>query len=595
MQQGDAELGKTVAITGVNSYFASTVLPKLEADPEIETIIGIDVTPWRGGFEKVTFHKEDIRSDKIADLLTGVDVLYHLAFIVGEIQDKEATRDININGSRNVFSACARNRVEKVIYTSSMTVYGSRPDNPIGITEELPVSRQGGNYYNSSKVEVEDLAMDFFKDHPRITLTILRAALLVGPGIDNMFSRLWSLKLAALPAGNTAHNQLIHEEDLGEALYLAYEKDVPGIYNVTADDAVPTRWCFRTAGAVVLSLPELLLKPLASAAFKLRVFPASGGWVRLSKYTVFGLSDKFKKATGWQPKYTSAQAFLTWIKARERDPDRRDDLYHAFLSWGSRKSALMRLFLTGLHAVFRFARLPAVRSSHPWMDPRKNSMSYLPINRRLEQPTSTALPPQVVFDFIERASTHVMMDTCGCRTAHHCQNFTNEIGCLFMGESALDMPVGASRKVTKEEALQHARKAISLGLIPLTGKVRVDNFLMMTPDRSRLLTVCFCCHCCCMMGFFKHIPPPQLDQVISPIEGLSVEVTETCVGCGTCIEYCVFEAISVEDGVAVHSDQCRGCGRCEINCPQNAVKISVSNPNVVEDVEKRIESHLEAY
>jgi UDP-glucose 4-epimerase len=595
MQQGDAELGKTVAITGVNSYFASTVLPKLEADPEIETIIGIDVTPWRGGFEKVTFHKEDIRSDKIADLLTGVDVLYHLAFIVGEIQDKEATRDININGSRNVFSACARNHVEKVIYTSSMTVYGSRPDNPIGITEELPVSRHDGNYYSSSKVEVEDLAMDFFKDHPRITLTILRAALLVGPGIDNMFSRLWSLKLAALPAGNTAHNQLIHEEDLGEALYLAYEKDVPGIYNVTADDAVPTRWCFRTAGAVVLSLPELLLKPLASAAFKLRVFPASGGWVRLSKYTVFGLSDKFKKATGWQPKYTSAQAFLTWIKARERDPDRRDDLYHAFLSWGSRKSALMRLFLTGLHAVFRFARLPAVRSSHPWMDPRKNSMSYLPINRRLEQPTSTALPPQVVFDFIERASTHVMMDTCGCRTAHHCQNFTNEIGCLFMGESALDMPVGASRKVTKEEALQHARKAISLGLIPLTGKVRVDNFLMMTPDRSRLLTVCFCCHCCCMMGFFKHIPPPQLDQVISPIEGLSVEVTETCVGCGTCIEYCVFEAISVEDGVAVHSDQCRGCGRCEINCPQNAVRISVSNPNVVEDVEKRIESHLEAY
>ena len=137
-------MGKTVAITGVNSYFASTVLPRLEADPEIECIIGIDVSPWRGGFEKVTFHKEDIRSDKIADLLTGVDILYHLAIIVGEIQDKEATRDINVNGSRNVFSACVRNHVEKVIYTSSMTVYGSRPDNPIGLTEEFPVSGQGG-------------------------------------------------------------------------------------------------------------------------------------------------------------------------------------------------------------------------------------------------------------------------------------------------------------------------------------------------------------------------------------------------------------------------------------------------------------------
>ena len=588
-------MGKTVAITGVNSYFASTVLPKLEADPEIERIIGIDVSPWKGGFEKVTFHKEDIRSDKIADLLTGVDVLYHLAFIVGEIQDKKATRDININGSRNVFSACVRNHVGKVIYTSSMTVYGSRPDNPIGLTEEFPVSGQGGNYYNSNKVEVEDLAMDFFKDHPETTLTILRAALLVGPGIDNMFSRLWSFKLTALPAGNTAHNQMIHEEDLGEALYLAHKQDVPGVYNVTADDAVPTRWCFRTAGAIVISLPEFVLRPIASLAFKLRVFPASGGWVRLSKYTVFGLSDKFKKATGWQPKYTSAQAFLTYVEARKRDSDRRDDLYHAFLSWGSRKSPLMRLFLKGLHAVFRLARVPGVRSSHPWMDPQKNSMSYLPINESLEQPESTALPPQVALDFIERASTHVIMDTCGCRTAHHCQNFTNQIGCLFMGESALDMPVGASRKVTREEALEHARKAIKLGLVPLAGKVRVDNFLMMTPDRDKLMTVCFCCHCCCMMGFFKHIPPAQLDQVISPIEGISVEVSENCVGCGTCVEYCVFEAITVEDGVAVHSDRCRACGRCVTNCPQNAVEISIDNPNFVGDVENRIESYLEEY
>jgi UDP-glucose 4-epimerase len=588
-------VGKTVAITGVNSYFASTVLPKLQADPEVERIVGIDVSPWRGGFEKVTFHKEDIRSDKIAELLGGVDVLYHLAFVVGEIQDKEATRDINVNGSRNVFSACVRNQVGKVIYTSSMTVYGSRPENPIGLSEAFPVSRQGGNYYNSSKVEVEDLALDFFKDHSRTILTILRAALLVGPGIDNMFSRLWSLKLAALPAGAAAHNQLIHEEDLGEALYLAYQKDVPGVYNVTADDAVPTRWCFRTAGAVVLPLPEFLLRPLASAAFKLRVFPVSGGWVGLSRYTVFGLSSKFKEATGWQPKYTSEQAFLSFLEARKRDPDRRDDLYHAFLSWGSRKSSLLRLFLEGLHAVFRLARVPVVRSSHPWMDPRKNSMSYLPINESLELPESTPLPSQVLFDFIERASTHVIMDTCGCRTAHHCQNFTNRIGCLFMGESALDMPVGASRKVTKEEALEHARKAIKLGLVPLTGKVRVDNFLMMTPDRSRLLTVCFCCHCCCMMGFYKHIPPAQLDQVISPIEGISVEVTDRCVGCGTCVDYCVFDAITIEDGVAVHSDRCRACGRCAANCPQHAVEISLRNPHFVEDVEKRIESYLEEY
>ena len=38
-------MGKTIAITGVNSYFASTLLPKLQADPEIEKIIGPQARP----------------------------------------------------------------------------------------------------------------------------------------------------------------------------------------------------------------------------------------------------------------------------------------------------------------------------------------------------------------------------------------------------------------------------------------------------------------------------------------------------------------------------------------------------------------------
>jgi UDP-glucose 4-epimerase len=588
-------MGKTVAITGVNSYFASTVLPRLQADPRVEQIIGVDVSPWKGGFDKVRFHKTDVRSDGIAEILKGVDVLYHLAFIVGEIHDKDRTHDINVNGSKNVFAACARNSVKKVIYTSSMTVYGSHENNPIGFTEESPLSRNEDNYYNTSKIEVEDFIADFRENHPEITVTVIRAGLLVGPKIENMFSQLWSLKVTALPMGNTTHNQFIHEEDLGEALYLAQREDIPGIFNVTADDAVTTKWCFKTAGTIVIPLPQSLLKPMANIGFRLGLFPAGGGWVTFSKYTVFGLSNEFKKATGWEPKYTSEQAFMTYIRGRERDPDRRDDLTHVFLSWGSRKSRLLRVFLRGLDAVFRLAKVPWIRSIHPWMDPKKNSMSYLPINESLAPPNSTVLPPQAAIDLIQKASIHVVMDTCGCRTAHHCESFTNSIGCLFMGESALEMPAGASRRITREQALEHARKAIGLGLVPMAGKVRVDNFLMMTPDRDRLLTVCFCCHCCCMMRYFRHIPTEQLDQILLPVEGLSVEVTDDCVGCGTCVEYCVFDAITIEDGVSVHNGQCRGCGRCETNCPQGAVKISIANPNVVADVEHRIESYLEEF
>ena len=57
-------MGKIIAVTGVNGYVASTLLPLLESDTEVESIIGIDVRPWRGGIKKVTFVREDIRSER---------------------------------------------------------------------------------------------------------------------------------------------------------------------------------------------------------------------------------------------------------------------------------------------------------------------------------------------------------------------------------------------------------------------------------------------------------------------------------------------------------------------------------------------------
>jgi UDP-glucose 4-epimerase len=256
--------------------------------------------------------------------------------------------------------------------------------------------------------------------------------------------------------------------------------------------------------------------------------------------------------------------------------------------------------------LFRLGKIPGLRSLHPWMNPTKNSMSYLPISYRREQPRSLAvneemtgahqeiLPPQIVHDFIDRANYHVIMDKCGCRLARECKHFTHEVGCLFMGETAARLPHGVSRKVTREDAHRHVDRAVGVGLVPMVGKVRVDNFIFLTPDRGKLLSVCFCCHCCCMMGALKHIPAKHLDQVMTPLEGVRVEVTGACVGCGKCVETCIFDAIAVENGKAVHSAQCRACGRCVTYCPEGAVKISIQNPETfARQAEQRIGAYVD--
>lgn len=581
-------MGKTIAITGINSYFAATLLPKLEADPGIDTVIGIDNAPWKGGYAKVKFFRDDIRSPKLADIIRGADTVFHMAFIVGEIRDKRATSDININGTKNVFDACVAAGVKKVVYTSSATVYGANIHNPLGITEDQMPFKHKDSYYNASKVDVEKLVADYTKKYSDIIFTTIRAALLFGPGINNMFSKLFSMKISALPPG-IAYNQYIHEEDLGDALYLAFTRDLPGIYNVGADDAISTISAFKQAGVIVVPIPAFLLKWLATIGFFLRIFPAGGGWVTLGRYTIFMNCDKFKAATGWCPGWTSEATFSDFLKSRE--PDAPDNITQSILSWVFASGPRTRPTMAVLH-LFKLGKIPGLRRLIPWMDPKKNSMTYLPINESLGEMTQQILPMKVVHDFIDKSDIHVIMDRCGCRLARKCQHFTNEIGCLFMGETALHLPHGVSRRVSREVAHAHVERAAEVGLVPITGKIRVDNFIFLTPDKNKLLSVCFCCHCCCMMTALKYIPGHYLDNVMTPLESLVIEVTDECKGCGTCLETCGFDAITIQNGRAVHSAQCRGCGRCERFCPNHAIRIAITNPNAIDDAKHRIMEYI---
>ena len=47
---------------------------------------------------------------------------------------------------------------------------------------------------------------------------------------------------------------------------------------------------------------------------------------------------------------------------------------------------------------------------------------------------------------------------------------------------------------------------------------------------------------------------------------------EKCDGCGTCVEVCPTEAISIDDGkVEVDEDECVECESCKDECPKEAI------------------------
>lgn len=47
-----------------------------------------------------------------------------------------------------------------------------------------------------------------------------------------------------------------------------------------------------------------------------------------------------------------------------------------------------------------------------------------------------------------------------------------------------------------------------------------------------------------------------------------------CIGLGTCVSVCKFDAISIKNGVAiVNREKCVGCGACVENCPKNVITL----------------------
>jgi len=237
-------------------------------------------------------------------------------------------------------------------------------------------------------------------------------------------------------------------------------------------------------------------------------------------------------------------------------------------------------------------RLGRLGEAFPWTSPARNNIRYLPINKSIAT-EDAVLPYMVIHEFIEEAADLVIMDFCGCRKAGRCEHYPEDLGCLFMGKSAHDIPGDVSHRASRAEAHAHVERAVAAGLVPLVGKVRIDNFIFLTPDRGRLLSVCFCCHCCCMMRSFKGVPAALLDRVIRPLEGVEVEVrAEACRGCATCVETCPFDAISIVDGKAVHGPSCRKCGRCERFCPNGAVRMDWDAGrfprNVIESIGKKV-------
>jgi len=207
--------------------------------------------------------------------------------------------------------------------------------------------------------------------------------------------------------------------------------------------------------------------------------------------------------------------------------------------------------------------------------------SFIPVGVSLERPGSVVLPGRIVEKFIAESSHRFILHRCLCRSLEPCQVYPRDIGCLFLGEGAREIASSLGRAATVGEAIAHHRKATSLGLIPMVGKLRWDSIWLGVKRGDRLLSLCHCCDCCCYFKVYRFLPA-EVAGGLQKLEGLEVRVGSACDGCGVCVPHCFIGAMTLQAGKAVVKEGCRGCGRCAALCPKQAVEILLPSEESLE-------------
>ena len=262
----------------------------------------------------------DMRTADFKTLLKGMDVLYHLAFVVEPPKGMtiKTIDEINIQGSKNVLQGAVAAGVSKIIVASSIAAYGAHPDNPEVLTEESPLRPNADWYYSRAKGEIETFLDDLQGQHPEISIIRFRPSAFLGPSIRNPMGKQY---LSRSLIGTKKGYGIDHcwDQDVAEAFVLALSYDRSGTFNLAGGNPITLDDAARLLEKKVIYLNQGLVSFLVRMAIALGFAPQGlRDWVDVAtRGSILVSADLAKERLGWRPRFDSAGALCEFARQRK--------------------------------------------------------------------------------------------------------------------------------------------------------------------------------------------------------------------------------------------------------------------------------------
>jgi nucleoside-diphosphate-sugar epimerase len=170
--------GMRVLVTGGAGFIGSHMVDHLlEGDAEVWVLDDLssgslrNLKLWKGN-PKLHFRKGAVTQYKVLESLTKkADAVIHLAALVSpylSLKEPEAVNAVNVSGTLNVLRAALRNKLQRIVFASSSSVYGNQSTFPI--SEDNPL--QPVTPYGASKLAAEKYCGAYYRTFGLPTISL---------------------------------------------------------------------------------------------------------------------------------------------------------------------------------------------------------------------------------------------------------------------------------------------------------------------------------------------------------------------------------------------------------------------------------------
>lgn len=268
-----------VVVTGANGFIGlHTVRELLDAG---YNVVALDISDSKlqaefQGKKRCKIATVDILDKDLKHLMKQGDKVLHLAAVPRfdeASQNPQKTVRINVEGTLNVIRACMEKKAERLVYSSTGSVYSRNV--PVPIREDA--AREPESVYGLTKKQAEDWIF-YFSD--RLPYVILRYGYVYGKGKDwgavGAFLKLLREGKRPVVYGGKQTNDFIYIKDIVQANLQALETEhTRQVYNIGTGRATSIKDVCELCIKAVKSNLTMEIKPAREFDFSVFVYDIS--------------------------------------------------------------------------------------------------------------------------------------------------------------------------------------------------------------------------------------------------------------------------------------------------------------------------------